>query len=214
MAEIKSEMNWTPWGIFILVVLHAVGLVGILWFNQDLFARLTPLVLLISAILIFASQKGNRQGLLVFFILAYLIGYGIEFMGTSTGIPFGKYQYGPNMAPLLLDVPLIIGVNWFLLAVGAAWWSQSIFTGLFGRALATATLMTVFDFLMEPVAITLNFWHWEALYPPLQNYLAWFGVSFLLALLGHKVLFIYPNKLGAYYFGIVTAFFVILNLAL
>lgn len=214
MAEIKSEINWTPWGVLILVVLHIVGIAGILWFDQELFAQLTPLVLLISALLIFASQKVNRQGLLIFFLLAYLIGYGVEFMGTSTGIPFGKYHYGPNMAPLVLSVPLIIGVNWFLLTVGAAYWAQTIFSGLLGRVFSTAALMTIFDFFMEPVAITLNFWTWEALYPPLQNYLAWFGVSILLALLGHKVLYSFPNKLSGYYFGIVAAFFIILNIAL
>ena len=37
------------------------------------------------------------------------------------------------------------------------------------------------DILIEPVAIELTFWQWEAVAVPFENYLAWFVLSTLFA---------------------------------
>jgi putative membrane protein len=41
--------------------------------------------------------------------------------------------------------------------------------------------MTAMDILIEPVAIELNYWHWDAVAVPIENYLAWFVLSALFA---------------------------------
>jgi uncharacterized membrane protein len=41
-----------------------------------------------------------------------------------------------------------------------------------------AILAVVFDYVLEPVAINLNYWQWAYNIIPLQNYLAWFLISF------------------------------------
>ena len=40
--------------------------------------------------------------------------------------------------------------------------------------------MVLLDFLIEPVAIRLNFWTWENNIIPIQNYLMWFLVAFVM----------------------------------
>jgi putative membrane protein len=56
-------------------------------------------------------------------------------------------------------------------------------------ALLIATLMATFDVFMEPAAVALRYWAWLELRPfpfvaPFQNYAAWFGISFVFALVG------------------------------
>jgi putative membrane protein len=39
------------------------------------------------------------------------------------------------------------------------------------------TLAVVFDLVLEPVAIALNYWQWAAVSVPFQNYVAWFVIA-------------------------------------
>jgi len=213
-VEVKQSFNYMPLGIGVLLILHLVGLVGILWINQDFFASLTPLVLVISTFLLFIVQVGHRKPLFKLFIWVTILGYAVELLGTQTGFPFGIYLYGSNLKPHLKGVPLVIGINWFLVTVGAYNLMRLIFSGPFSRILFGALAMTILDFLIEPVAMTLDYWDWQTLYPPLSNYLAWFVVSFLFLLLCDRWFQNAPNALAAYYFMIMGSFFLILNIAL
>jgi putative membrane protein len=42
------------------------------------------------------------------------------------------------------------------------------------RVLSGAALLVILDFLIEPVAMRLDYWHWDGNEVPLQNYLCWF----------------------------------------
>ena len=39
----------------------------------------------------------------------------VELVGTKTGMLFGDYSYGKVLGPALQGVPLIIGINWFIM---------------------------------------------------------------------------------------------------
>ena len=201
-------------GLAVLLILHTVGVVGLLFFPDTDFASLTPLIILISTVLVLISQSENQLRFLIFFLIAYGIGFGVEYIGVQTGWPFGEYYYESNMAPLIWGTPLIIGANWFILSVGAARWSALITKNALLKIIIAALLMTGLDVLMEPIAIELNFWEWTNPAPPLENYLAWFVVSVIIQVFYQILLRNSANFLGAWYFVIVTLFFAILNLFL
>ena len=46
-------------------------------------------------------------------------------------------------------------------------------------SLATGLGMLLLDIFIEPVAIGLGFWEWQAAEVPLENYMAWFVLSFV-----------------------------------
>ena len=61
--------------------------------------------------------------------------------------------------------------------------------------------MVCFDLFMEPAAGILDYWTWVGNRIPLQNYLAWFGLSFVFAGIGIKVgLFSQPLPHIAFHF--------------
>jgi putative membrane protein len=43
--------------------------------------------------------------------------------------------------------------------------------------LSTGTILTLFDLVMEPVAIALNYWRWDQGSVPIDNYITWFILS-------------------------------------
>ncbi|HMS64949.1 MAG TPA: carotenoid biosynthesis protein, partial [Ignavibacteria bacterium] len=105
-----------------------------------------------------------------------------EIAGVHTGKIFGEYSYGEVLGYKLYGVPLIIGFNWLFVILGAFsicnYFSKNNFIVVF----FTAVLATVFDYLLEPVAMDLGYWNWANIIIPFQNYLAWFIISFLLSL--------------------------------
>ena len=52
------------------------------------------------------------------------------------------------------------------------------------------------DYLIEPVAIKYDFWHWKTLHPPLHNYLGWLFTALLVQGLFFTISFKKDNPLG------------------
>ena len=76
-------------------------------------------------------------------------------------------------------------------------------------------LMVGLDFLIEPVAISLDFWSWEYDIIPLQNYIGWFVIAFILQLIFLNVLDkAEKNIVAVSLFGWQIMFFGVLNLFL
>ena len=174
-AEVKSWFK--NYGSWVIAVFHFVGilLLGGPW-SPD-FVMLTPLnLLLLSVVYLITSDKVKRP---LLYALPALMGFLVEMLGTNTGFPFGEYSYSSILGPGLLGTPFLIGVLWWVLLRS--------FNDVFSRissnktiiSLATGLGMLLLDIFIEPVAIGLGFWEWQAAEVPLENYMAWFVLSFV-----------------------------------
>ena len=116
--------------------------------------------------------------------------FGIEWLGVQTGEIFGAYLYGQMLRPSISGVPISIGCAWFVMLIASTAVAQKIAPkslaegSRFKLAFLVALLMVCFDLLMEPAAVKLDYWTWMNNRPPLQNYLVWFGLSFIFATVG------------------------------
>jgi uncharacterized membrane protein len=78
------------------------------------------LLLLQGAIVLcwLVGSYGRRGALAA--ALVFLLAWGVEHIGVSTGFPFGRYRYTTLLQPQLLgDVPLVIPCAWLMVAVGS-----------------------------------------------------------------------------------------------
>ena len=161
------------------MVLHAVGLIGLLTDFQSLFILLTPLHLMITLVIVLRNFP-----LITFKTIALIAAFAwlLEFIGVNTGLPFGDYQYGETLGWKIGGTPLLIAANWIILLLS----SNSIFNNfklnIVSVSLLSATAMTSLDFFIEPVAIQLDFWSWSNPQVPWNNYLSWFLASFVFSL--------------------------------
>lgn len=168
-------------GILILLILYGVGLAGMLSPYRAIFLPLSALNLFITASLMFWYEKNRGKEFLIFSVIAWLTGFFIEVAGVHTGKIFGVYHYGESLGIKFLNVPLVIGVNWFILVFASAQWIK--FLGITNRILAAAigaALMVTLDLIIEPVAMKLDFWQWNGDVIPLQNYIGWYVIAFFL----------------------------------
>ena len=198
-----------------LFVIYFVGLTGIsLPSMRSVFVSLTPYTLLISILILLAFHWKWDLRFIAAIVLIALAGLGVEVLGVQTGLIFGEYSYGPVLGVKIGEVPLMIALNWVLLIYCSYFLAGKLFRAALPKIALAAALMVGMDVLMEPVAIDLNMWNWEVEIPPLQNYAAWFFISFLFAGFFHVMKVKILNPLAGYLFLFLVMFFGILNLTI
>lgn len=207
MKWMKDRFNHS---LFLLIVIYAVGILTTLAGYADNLMKLTAYNLLFATALLIYNAKVTNKAYVIWFMLIGVSGYLIELVGILTGLIFGEYSYGDGLGVKLFDVPLMIGVNWSVLVFASAALVDQLKIRIWMKAAMAATMMVLYDFLLEPVAVRFDFWTWSGNEIPLQNYIAWWIIAFFM-LLG-VITRVKPleNKIAGYVIGIQTLFFAIL----
>lgn len=195
------------------VVSMVFGLVGLLLVlpNPELIISLPPMGMTVfqwsmagggvvyillgaAAVAIYAYRSLGLWQWLAFMVPSVFLSLGSELLGTSTGFPFGHYQYlsglGYKIAGL---VPLTIPLSWFYLGLVCYLIARAgLEAGMMPRwlqytgAIALGALfLTAWDFVLDPAMsqTTVPFWEW--LQPgaffgmPLQNFAGWMATGAL-----------------------------------
>lgn len=198
--------------ITILVILYTVGLVGLHTDSRAWFLAATPLTLVISAALLVWNHQDWNLAAVAAMVSCVLGGYAAEVIGVQGGWLFGEYAYGATLGLQWMQVPLVIGLNWLLLAyaTGTLWARLRVHKLL--QAAGAAATMTLLDVLIEPVAMRLDFWQWAGDSVPLRNFGGWLLVSFVLLTLFQYLRFEKGNPVAAAVLGLQFVFFGTLNL--
>jgi putative membrane protein len=198
-----------------LIIFYLVGIFGFLIpYTEALFNKLIPIALLINVgLLIYFHQP---KSVLTFALMAWvaILGFAVEVIGVKTGILFGNYWYGAALGPKFLQVPLMIGVNWFFLTYSAAIVTKGLFKNQSLQVLIGASMVTFYDFVMEPVAMYTHMWNWQSHTIPIKNYVMWFILSALFIFIFSKFGTKNKNPLATHILFLQFLFFVILHLTI
>ncbi|OYU94231.1 MAG: carotene biosynthesis protein [Bacteroidetes bacterium B1(2017)] len=179
-AWLKNQENLLT---LILVLFYFVGIVGI-GLNPTEFVFLTPFNLALTAFLLFKLHPEKDLLFYINLLFVFVGAWFLEMIGVTTGSIFGNYTYGEALGFKLNQTPIIIGLNWIIVAYSSLQLVQTISIKLkvklpeIAGALSAAFFMVVLDILIEPLAPKLNFWTWQNSDIPLQNYTAWFFFGF------------------------------------
>lgn len=199
---------------FLMTCIYLVGVLGHLVAElRPFFFLLTPYNLVLTTMVLLLMNSIKTRDLLVLSIV-FLIGFSVEVIGVKTGVLFGSYQYGETLGLKWLNVPLVIGLNWVLLNLAGHGLVNKFIKNIILKAVLAAILIVLLDILIEPVAIQIDYWSWENNIIPLQNYLMWFGVSFVIQLIITKSKINIDFKSSLLMILLQLLFFIILNLAL
>jgi len=201
--------------LILLLIFYAVGIVGIaMEDHREMFVSLSAFNLLLT---LFLYAWGSQQNLFTWlypFASAFTFGLIVEMVGVETGMLFGKYHYGEGLGPKVLEVPWIIGVNWFLLTASCLGVLAPYIRNKWVLMVLAALSTVLLDYVIEPVAINLDYWSWDYIDIPFRNYVMWF-ISALLIQWFYKLLDFRPDQKMS--LGVLLSqllFFGILHLAL
>lgn len=200
--------------IILLILIFAVGIIGHTFsYTREIMLVLTPFTLIITSFAVFFTffHRVNKN-FFYWFFLTFVSTFILEVVGVKTGLIFGSYTYGNVLGPQLMDVPVLIGINWALIILGAILISAKLTKHKILRPLLAGLFAVTFDLVLEPVAIKLNYWNWEGGNIPVQNYIAWFVIGTVSAALFSLLKVKVNNEVPKYYFIAQFLFFVALYL--
>lgn len=159
---------------------------AIIWFLSMLPTPLlpqyfAPLAYVSSALfaltlLAFCFEHYGKRAFLLFAV-AVIFGLAIEWIGKTTGVPFGRYEYF-SKGLSLFGVPLLVPLGW---------WSFGITSMLVSpprlRVWLAPLVLVAWDVGLDPLMVTQGFWEFEAgsYYGiPLSNFLGWYLAGWVL----------------------------------
>lgn len=201
------------WVRIVLLVLYTVGAIGMLIpTTKDWFVQLSALNLLISFFGLIISRRSQQLRFLLFLGLAFLIGVVVELIGVHTSYLFGQYYYGNNLGFKWKGIPLIIGANWGIMVVTSAAVIRRFELNKHVELIIASVLMVLFDYILEPVAMKLDYWHWSQGEIPVFNFVCWFGVSYFLQWVYQRMKLPEVNKVAESLFLMMFIFFTLLML--
>jgi bisanhydrobacterioruberin hydratase len=163
---------------YFLILVYLSGSIG-MFVAPGFFLPFTPFSLLLTSCVFLLFQDYKNVTYLSAFAAVALLGFLAEWMGIKTGRVFGHYYYGNTLGVKLSGVPLVIPLNWALLVNAGILISNKFTRSRLNTSLCSAALITLLDVSMEFCAARLDYWHFDGGLAGLQNYLAWFVVSFL-----------------------------------
>ena len=197
------------WEIWVLGLLYFVGTASMLFPElKTLILPFAALNLALSFGLLLHTYRWDGKILILSFML-FAVGMTAEWIGVHTGYLFGDYVYGANLGPKLFEVPLIIGVNWAMLAWLAFDLAKRLAKNKAAQVFIGAATMTLIDVLMEPVAAANDFWAFKNLEVPLFNYLCWFLLSIFIQLYLVWQVKLEKNKTALWLLGFICFYFLI-----
>jgi len=140
--------------------MYAVGLIGILTSkdksSQLFFLSLTPLNLVVNILMLLSFHKRWNSKFVLSSVFIALAGFFIEVVGVKTGAIFGNYFYGSSLGFKILEVPIMMTLNWFLLIYCTATILHKV-KNIFVFAFFGATTITLLDTLIEPLCSQLHY---------------------------------------------------------
>ena len=144
------------------------------------YAKYLWVVFIASPIAILVFHKSWRAKFINSFGLVALLGFGVQVLAEQL---LGSFHYDEMLGLRLFDTPIIIGLNWAIITYCALNITAPIKKDNSTRYLATAVLMVGVDIFLEPFAVRYNLWHWGAESAPFYNFILWFGVSLVFAVI-------------------------------
>jgi putative membrane protein len=111
----------------------------------------------------------------------------VEYVGHTTGFPFGDYAYTERLQPQVGGVPLLIPLAWLTMLPPSWAVAARLARGRLGFVVASALVFTVWDLFLDPQMVAWNLWVWTP--PggyfgiPWTNFAGWFAMSALITAL-------------------------------
>lgn len=121
----------------------------------------------------------------------YLVSLASELLGTTVGVPFGPYRYGPGLGIKWLEhVPVLVPASWFMMALPSfALATRWVTTDRVWRIVVAAGLLVAWDLALDPaMSHLMPYWIWGRAGPyygmPLLNLVGWYvtGLALMVAL--------------------------------
>lgn len=198
--------------ISLLILFYLIGALGsTLTSYSEWFLSLTPFNLLLTFSIVILGKETRKKNFIIFLLSVFIIGISVELIGVHTGLLFGNYRYGENLGVKVFNVPLVIGLNWGIVAVAASSLLARTNLNIIVKIVVGGALMTILDMLIEPISAHTDFWYWKDNIIPSYNFVCWFLTGIVIQSIFYGLKLEEKNKVFEVLLLVMVVFFIMLN---
>jgi putative membrane protein len=176
-----TELSWTVRIVLLAWVGATISQPIVQWqWGERAIRRGTTVTVVLQAAAVVAALHSawgwKWTALVAMAIMA--MGWAVEYLGSHTGVPFGRYHYTQRLQPQLGRVPLLIPLAW-LMMLPAAWAVAGSIAEGRGPAfwVLSGLALTAWDLFLDPQMVGWRLWVWERkggyFGIPWVNFLGW-----------------------------------------
>jgi uncharacterized membrane protein len=147
--------------------------------------------------------------LTMFAVVCLSVGTVAETLGVSKGWIFGRYRYSESMGPRLFgSLPLAVPLMWFAICYLGGSIAELLVRGMSlpsaalppVRVVVASGIVTLFDAVIDPIAVSENRWIWEK--PgryhgvPLSNFIGWLATAMVIFTPLQVFFYQFPTRQG------------------
>jgi len=126
-------------------------------------------------------------------VAVVVVTFFVEVIGSSTGFPFGEYDYGDALVPQVAGVPIAVAFAWAGITLVAHGTFAARAPNTVTRVVLMAAAITAWDAFLDPQMVGEGYWTWAKASPayrgiPLVNYLGWFATACVTSLITLRML--------------------------
>lgn len=170
----------------ILLIASSLSLLQASMFGYRISLNFNPYMILLGTIvmrlpLISGIQPLANKNFYLGLTVLTLYSYTIEYIGVTTSWPYGMFEYGVNLGPMIFGkiplalpiffLPLVINSYLVVLLVGEEFSGNKLI-----RLVSVTFIVLLMDIVLDPAAVSLGFWEYKSgfLYGvPLSNFAGW-----------------------------------------
>lgn len=186
LEHMLTSLSQLPIAVLVLGgvwLLSMIGLPIIRWVWSDSavpFGVSIGVLLQTVTVLTLTALGAGLRATLIAGVLVALLGWLLEFVGSHTGFPFGRYHYTKRLQPQVGEVPVLIPLAWIMM-MPPSWAVATVLVpsgNILWFSLVAGAAFAAWDLFLDPQMVGWNFWEWEQdgwyFGIPLQNLLGWF----------------------------------------
>ena len=127
---------------------------------------LTPVVvgsLAVTTSAVVVRRWGVRRGAIAAVVVSLSTAL-VERIGTSTGVPFGRYRYTDRLRPAVAGVPVVVPLAWWAMAAPSREVAHAVLgrrSTPWARVAVGAFALTAWDLFLDPQMVAEDFWRWR-----------------------------------------------------
>jgi putative membrane protein len=178
------------------ILLSAIYSIGLYQYSVGRLELFTPwFYLLLACILVISSIRFNIQA---FIFIGFIIIFSIiaSIIGANTDQVFGSLNYGNGLGLKIFETPIAIGALWIVIILGSISISQKTTSNKILTICNATMITTIFNVLFEPLAVRLDYWTWEYVYPSMYNYISWLILALIFCSVGVIINACHKNSLA------------------
>lgn len=179
MDVMEAPVLFGVFGLWTVVMISVplIALRGVTFRGRAISTGVVAQVALVATVLV---TFWPLQHAIIAITAVPILGWIAEFVGSRTGIPFGKYHYTAVLQPQLHRVPMAIPMAW-LMMLPPSWAIAQTIAPEGSRltvALIAGAAFMAWDIYLDPHLVRWDFWRWDEpgiyLGIPLKNFFGWF----------------------------------------